>query len=296
VGNFVFNKISKEFPVLTWWSGGLASAITCYLCIQWFGIENVRIIFIDTHNEDDDTYRFLKDCENWYGKKIETISSDVFEKIEDVWYKYLSLNTATGAICSTHLKLRVREKFQKENNFSVQAFGFDSSEIKRAVSLKLNHPDASPIFPLIIEMLYKKQLTKYLPSGLFKIEIPRAYKWGLQNNNCLKKTGCVQGGIGYWQWMFKNKPEIFDYMAFIEHDLTNIKGQPVTMLKDQSKNGGLVFLKPHPNYPQFKDISMMKGREPQPLFECNGFCGSNDLIKRKESENDINYATISIQV
>ena len=60
------------------------------------------------------------------------------------------------------------------------------------------------------------------------------------------------------------------------------------MLKDQSKEGGLVFLKPHPDYPTIKDISMMKGREPEPLFECNGFCGTNDLTPRKKSEADIN--------
>ena len=26
-----------------------------------------------------------------------------------------------------------------------------------------------------------------------------------------------------------------------------------------------------------------------PLFECNGFCGVNDLEDRKESEGDINF-------
>ena len=34
---------------------------------------------------------------------------------------------------------------------------------------------------------------------------------------------------------------------------------------------------------------MMKGREPKPLFECNGFCGVNDLEERKPEEQDINY-------
>ena len=60
------------------------------------------------------------------------------------------------------------------------------------------------------------------------------------------------------------------------------------MLKDQSKGGGLVFLKPHQDYPEIKDISMMKGRDPKPLFECNGLCGINDL-ERNETEKEINY-------
>jgi hypothetical protein len=292
---FGIKKISSQFPVFAWWSGGIASAITCYLCIKWFGVENVRIIFIDTRNEDDDTYRFLNDCQNWYGKEIEHIASLKFKTIQEVWYKYRSLNTATGAICSTHLKRIVREQFQKENPFSTQAFGFDTTEINRAVAMKLNNPDTNPIFPLIIELLNKKQLAGHLPTGLFKIEIPRVYKLGYLNNNCFK-TGCVQGGIGYWQKIGREDPSKFDKMALVEHELSDLKGEPVTMLKDQSKGGGLVFLKPHHKYPNIKDISTMKGTEPQPLFECNGFCGTNDLIKRKSSENEINYEKVSIQL
>jgi hypothetical protein len=29
----------------------------------------------------------------------------------------------------------------------------------------------------------------------------------------------------------------------------------------------------------------------EPLFECNGFCGTNDLNKRSETEKEINYGT-----
>lgn len=288
-------RVNANVPVIAWWSGGIASAITCYLCIQWFGCENVRVIFIDTRNEDYDTYRFLRDCENWYGVKIETISSTEFKTIQEVWYKYRSLNTATGAICSTHLKRAVREQFQRENPYSMQAFGFDTTEIERAVAMKLNNPETNPIFPLIIEMVAKKQLERYMPTGLFKIEIPRTYLLGYLNNNCFE-TGCVQGGIGYWQKIGIEEPFKFDAMALVEHELTELRGEPVTMLKDQSKGGGLVFLKPHPKYPHIKDISMMKGRKPKPLFECNGFCGINDLSQKSGTETEINYQKIEIQV
>lgn len=102
------------------------------------------------------------------------------------------------------------------------------------------------------------------------------YKMGYQNNNCFK-TGCVQGGIGYWQKRQRDFPESFERMASLEHELTNIKGEPVTICKDQAKGGGLVFLKPHPDYPSMKDISMMKGRMPKEnLMECNGFCSTKD--------------------
>jgi len=278
--------------IIGWWSGGVTSAITCKSIIDLFGIDNCRFIFIDTFNEDDDTYRFKKDCEKWYGKEIETISSigEKYNDIKDVWYKNKSLNVAHGAICSSELKRRVREKWQKENDFKHQAFGFELYEHNRAKGMVLNHPTSKPIFPLLMFGYTKKDCIDILESN--NIEIPRMYKLGFLNNNCFK-TGCVQGGIGYWQKIKREFPDKFESMAKVEHDLTDIKGSPVTMCKDQSneakKSGNqLIFLKKHKAYPHIKDISMIKGREPKPLFECNGFCGTNDL-ERNETEKEINY-------
>jgi len=284
----------KEGKVIGWWSGGVTSAVTCKLCIDLYGLENVRLIFIDTFNEDDDTYRFKKDCEEWYGKEIETITrigkDKKYDKIQDVWFKYKSLNVAGGAVCSSELKRELRKEWQKENNFKHQAFGFDGDEIRRVKSMVNNYREtAKPVFPLLMYGYNKKDCVQILMNEGLKM--PRAYVLGFLNNNCLK-TGCVQGGIGYWQKMQRDIPENFDKMAQVEHDLTDMKGEPVTMSKDQSKGGGLVFLKPHKDYPLMKDISMMKGREPKPLMDCNGLaCGVTDLDERNPTENEINNQT-----
>lgn len=280
--------VSKKRPVIAWWSGGVTSAVTCKICIDWFGIENVRIVFIDTRNEHEDTITFMQQCEKWYGKPIETISSH--KSIRQVWYENLSLNVATGAKCSEILKRRVREMFQKLNPFSYQAFGFDIDEIKRARGLKSNNNEIRPIFPLIANLLTKKDCITIIhqANSLFlRLDIPKTYLMGYGNNNCFQ-TGCVQGGIGYWQKIQREFPEKFEAMARVEHDLTDQKGEPVTMLKDQGAGGGLVFLKPHKDYPSVKDISVMAGKEPKPLIDCNGFCASNDLV-RTETENELNY-------
>lgn len=274
--------------VIAWWSGGITSAVACKIAIDMFGLDKIELIFIDTKNEHPDTYRFKKDCEKWYGKKIKSITGigERYNKIQDVWEKHKSLNVAHGAICSSELKRKVREDWEKENEFEYQVFGFEFSEYKRAKGMSLNHKKAKPIFPLLTFALEKKDCIDIVEKA--GLEIPVMYKLGFQNNNCFG-TGCVQGGIGYWQKMKRDFPDKFEAMAKIEHKLTDKKEQPVTMLKDQSKNGGLVFLKPHKDYPEIKDISMMKGREPKPLFECNGFCGVNDLEKRKLTEKEINY-------
>lgn len=270
----MYKNVSPDRPVIAWWSGGVRSAVTCKLCIDLFGVDNVRIVFIDTKNEDDDTYRFKTECEQWYGRSIESICSDKHDNIEDIWYDNLSLGLAKGAKCSSELKIVVRQQFSKRNKFSYQAFGYDNGEVSRANDMKNNNAHLRPIFPLLMFWLSKYDCVKYVQSAnslFLKIKLPLTYHLGLENNNCFK-TGCVQGGIGYWQWMQVNQPDKFDRMAVREHEITDLKGVPVTICKDQSKGGGLVFLKPHPKYPDMKDISMMKGRPPEMLMECNGFC------------------------
>ncbi|MCK5605313.1 phosphoadenosine phosphosulfate reductase family protein [Candidatus Pacearchaeota archaeon] len=301
----LINYVSK---IICWFSGGVTSAIACKLAIELFGKENCRVIFMDTYNEDDDTYRFKNDCEKWYGINIETITIIgkqintrkgiiIFNSIDDVWNHYLSLNVASGAICSSVLKRDLRQLWEKKNDYSYQVFGFDAGEPKRAKGLTLNYPKSNPIYPLLMMGYSKKDAINILNEA--GIKIPITYNYGFLNNNCFK-TGCIQGGIGYWQKMEREFLPKFDRMASKEHYLTNKKGKPVTMLKDQSKEAKLlveqtgnkslqcVFLKPHPDYPHIKDISIMKGREPKPLTDCNGFCGIDDLI-RNPTELEINF-------
>jgi len=281
--------------VIAWWSGGITSAVACKLAIDFYGKDNVQVLFIDTQNEHEDTYRFKNDCQKWYGCLIGSITGigGEYKNIQDVWRKHQSLNVATGAICSTQLKRRVREKWQKEIDYDYQVFGFEfeKKEFNRAMGLKMNHPKAKPIFPLLMMGWDKDKCLEVVEDA--GIEIPLAYKMGFKNNNCLN-TGCVQGGIGYWQKMKRDLPEKFEAMAKMEHELTDLKGQPITMLKDQSnkaKQSGntLVFLKKHKDYPELKCIDDMPQMEVKPLFECNGFCGTNDLIPRNNTSNQINF-------
>lgn len=283
---FIKKKAMAKNDIIGWWSGGITSAVTCKLVLDLYGLDNCRIIFIDTMNEDEDTYRFKIDCEKWYGKNIETIKSTKHKSIQDVWIRYKALNNATGAVCSSELKRAVREVWEKHNEWKHQAFGFELSEYKRAMGLKLNHKHTKPIFPLMMYGYTKKDCINIVQEK--NITVPRVYSYGYLNNNCFK-TGCVQGGIGYWQKIQREFPEKFNTMAEMEHRITELKEKPITMLKDQSKSGGLVFLKHNKDYPTIKDITMMKGIEPKPLFECNGFCGTNDFDNRNETEEEINF-------
>jgi hypothetical protein len=162
--------------------------------------------------------------------------------------------------------------------------------------MTVNYSDkAKPIYPLLLMGFDKKDCFKIVEDA--GIKIPESYILGLHNNNCLL-TGCVQGGIGYWQKLREILPEKFDAMADLEHELTALRGEPVTMLKDQSDEAKrrmkidpkshLVFLRFNPEFPANKCLSDMPLRKVEPLFECNGMCGVNDLSERSPTEKDLN--------
>jgi 3'-phosphoadenosine 5'-phosphosulfate sulfotransferase (PAPS reductase)/FAD synthetase len=288
--------------IICWWSGGITSAVACKIAINLFGVDNCRVVMIDTCNEHPDTYRFKQDCTRWYGKDIEVITAigDQYKSIQDVWRKHRSLNVATGAVCSYKLKRLVRENWQKTQKFDHQVFGFefDKKEFNRSKSLSMNHPKAKAIYPLLMMGYDKDKCLQIVQEA--GIEIPVMYKMGFRNNNCFN-TGCIQGGIGYWQKMKRDFPDKFESMARMEHELTSLKGEPVTMLKDQSneakkrvKETGIkwmqfIFLKKHPRYPDVICIDDKPRMEVKPLFECNGFCGTNDLNPRIKTEKQINF-------
>jgi hypothetical protein len=280
--------------IICWWSGGVTSAVACKLAIDIYGIDRCKIIMIDTKNEDDDTYRFKLDCEKWYGKEIDIITyiGDKYESIQDIWRKHVSLNVATGAICSTILKRKCREDWQKTATYTHQVFGFEfeKKEFNRALGLTKNHPKTKAIYPLIMMAYDKIKTIKIIEDA--GIVIPRMYSLGFSNNNCFL-TGCTQGGIGYWQKIKREFPDKFTAMAEMEHELTDQAGEPRTMLKDQSnkaKESGntLVFLVKHSDYPNLKSIDDMPDCKVEPLFDCNGLCGVNDF-DRNPTEKEINY-------
>jgi hypothetical protein len=182
---------------------------------------------------------------------------------------------AKGAKCTEVLKIKVRQQFCKKNQFSHHAFGYDTTETERAEDMSAAYPHLDPIYPLLAKWWSKKYCVKVIQAAnslFLSIEIPRAYKLGYSNNNCFK-TGCVKGGIGYWQKIQKDDPGKFYRMAMREHKITNLKGKPVTICMDQSeKQRRHVFLLPHPDYPHIKDLSMMSGRPPELMMECDAFC------------------------
>lgn len=217
--------IGKQIMIIAWFSCGATSAVACKIALTMYA--DVRIVYIETGSGHPDNNRFLRDCERWYGQRIEVIRSAVYENVEDVIIRRKYINGPYGAPCTLCLKKQVRYNFEDQvKMWDGQIWGFDfcKREVNRAIRFKQQNTHTKPLFPLIEKMITKQDALRMLQMA--GIEIPAMYRMGYANNNCI---GCVKGGIGYWNKIRKDFPEQFQRMAEIERQVGS------TCLKD--KNG-----------------------------------------------------------
>ena len=82
-------------------------------------------------------------------------------------------------------------------------------------------PDIVHCFPLIDAGYNKEDVHKILSAS--GIKRPYMYDLGYNNNNCI---GCVKGGMGYWNKIRVDFPEVFTQRAELERKVqaTCIKG------------------------------------------------------------------------
>lgn len=224
---------------LGWFSCGVTSAVSCKIAIDEFGKENVDLWYIETGASHPDNKRFLEDCEKWYGKKIRIAQSKKFRCPLDVAKKEL-FNTPYGAPCTKYLKKEVRQKqimplYDGVDVFHVMGFEYTKHEVNRALRWQEQQTN-NVFFPLIEKRLDKKKCLLILKNA--GIEVPAMYKLGYNNNNCI---GCFKGGMGYWNKIKKDFPDVFTAVSKVEeetgHSCLKKEGKPL-FLKDLKENFG----------------------------------------------------------
>tara|TARA_R110000868_G_scaffold177770_1_gene416804 strand:- start:354 stop:1145 length:792 start_codon:yes stop_codon:yes gene_type:complete len=217
-----------------WFSCGVTSAVACKLAIEKYGVDSIDLFYIQIDSAHPDNERFISECEKWYCKKINIVSSDKYTDQFDVIEKIKYINGVNGAPCTLHLKKNVRFKIEKYLDFDGQIFGFEyeKKEINRAIRFSQQYSDSKPLFPLIDRKMTKAQCAELLLKN--GIKLPKMYELGFHNNNCI---GCVKGGKGYWNHVRKHFPNEFNRMSELEQKIgaTCIKGK---FLKDLRKNEG----------------------------------------------------------
>lgn len=206
--------------IISWFSCGAASAVATKLMLEKYPAAQVVRIVID--NEHEDNNRFANDCAEWFGRPILELRSTKYKDCWDVWERERWLNGVGGAKCTTMLKKRVRQGFQRP--YDIQAFGYTKGESDRAKHLIKNNPELYGCvkYPLIAKGYTKDKCFQVLQEA--GIELPWSYRIGFANANCI---GCVKGGKGYWNHVRKVAPEVFDRMAKLERTIgaSCIKGR-----------------------------------------------------------------------
>lgn len=202
--------------IIAWFSGGATSAVACSITLKEHPGE-VVVVAIDTGSHHPDFMRFLCDCEKWFGEEIVVLRQAKFSDHLDVIEKTRYINGPTGARCTTELKKKVREAFEKSRpEFDTQVWGFefDSHEQTRARRHMDKHPETKHLFPLISHEIDKKEaLRQLLAAG---VEVPAMYRLGYQNANCV---GCPKGGMAYWNHIRKDFPAVFARMVELERQI-----------------------------------------------------------------------------
>lgn len=236
--------------IISWFSGGITSAVATKIALKKW--DDVKPIFIETGSHHPDMPRFIKDCEDWFETKIETLQDKRFKDHIDLIKKLRYVNGPYGAECSRTLKKRVRQKYQKDTEFSGQIFGFEyeKKEVNRAIRFKEQNPETKPLFPLIDAKLTKAGCLEIVARA--GIEVPTMYKLGYANNNCI---ACTKGGMGYFNRIRQDFPDWFKRMAEAEREVGRscIKGK---FLDELEPERGRHKLPPSPECDLFCEIEM----------------------------------------
>jgi len=214
---------------VSWFSCGAASAVATKLALAEHDPDQGEFVIAYTEvvEEHPDNKRFLKDCEKWFGQDIVILGNDYYKRSIYNVFEANYMRTPAGSPCTRALKQRVRKKFEQDTD--VQVFGYTVEEENRLVTFSKNNPEVN-VWPILIE----KGVTKGECLGILErvgIELPDLYKLGYDHNNCL---GCVKGGMGYWNKIRVDFPEVFDKMAKFE------RRKGYTVLKE--KGGEPIYL------------------------------------------------------
>lgn len=205
------SNLFADFPqpepsrVIGWFSCGVTSAVACKLLIaDRPTCEIVRIVLAGEHEDNE---RFHDDCERWYGREIKRLYPPRYKDHFEVAEQRRYINGPQGALCTAELKRATREAYQRGGDLHV--FGFDADEVDRAAE----YEERMGLWletPLITAGLTKMDCKAIVERA--DIQLPAMYRLGYQNNNCI---GCWKGGMGYWNRIRKDFPEVFERAAAI---------------------------------------------------------------------------------
>ena len=199
-------------------SAGVSSFIAGYLARETVD----EFIYIDIADQHPDSLRFIKDCEKVLGKPVEILKSNEYNSVEDAIRAANAIKIMPMGFspCTNYLKKRVRKEWeeQRKDYDITYVWGFDCSahERGRAERTIEGMPQFEHEFPLIDNNLTKEDA--HAICSRLGIKRPAMYDLGYSNNNCI---GCVKGGMGYWNKIRIDFPDVFESRAKLERKINS---------------------------------------------------------------------------
>ena len=139
-----------------WFSCGAASAVATKIALKEATGE-VVIAYTEVKEEHPDNKRFLAECEEWFGQKIEILGNDFYDRSIYRVFEKNYIRTPKGAPCTRALKKQIRERFEKPTDR--QVFGYTAEEQARLDRFIDANADVNIWTPLIDKGLdYEKRL------------------------------------------------------------------------------------------------------------------------------------------
>jgi hypothetical protein len=202
--------MSKQQTHIISFSTGLSSALTVERVLERYGRSNTHIVFMDTQVEDEDNYRFLRDCQNRWGKEIfvltegrtprqvaedkhiipnQKLAPCTFELKIDMFRRWLHQSYGQGIF----IDFRGVSILFARNPVTIH-IGYDIFEVHRCEKTRKNYEAAgwNVDFPLLWSPIEHRPYTQIVQDD-WSIKPPRTYEMGFSHANCLKQL-CFKAG------------------------------------------------------------------------------------------------------
>lgn len=219
-------------------SSGIGSWAAAKIVADRYGVENTKLLFMDTQIEDDDNYRFLKEAADNVGAELVWLKEgrDVFQVFKDVKY----MGNSRIDPCSRILKRETADKWIEEN-FTPETVivytGIDWTEQHRHERMAKRKLPWIYKAPLVDEAITKAGMLSWAKSE--GLEPPRMYDMGFQHANC--GGFCIKSGQAQFKKLWENFPERYLEYEKKEQEVYDHIGSAHPFIR-KTENGQMRYL------------------------------------------------------
>lgn len=214
-------------------SGGETSAMMTHLLLKNNTYDDVKVVFANTGQENEETLDFINHCDEYYGFNVVWVETKVYhgerkgssytivdyksasklgEPFEEIIKKY-GIPNQKQPICTRELKLAPITKY-------VRSLGWDNGTYDTAIGIRFDEMDRvsskyvenNIVYPLVDLKISKKEVREFWEKQPIRLNLHE------HQGNC---KWCWKKSKRKLLTLAKNTPEIFDFPMRMEQEYGN---------------------------------------------------------------------------